>query len=238
MSRRPFAVFDIDGTLIRWQLYHAVVDKLAQSGLLGESALQTIRAARMVWKRRESKTDFHNYEQTLIGEFEKAITNIPTKTFESLTQSVIEEYQNQVYTFTRDLITKLKRKDYVLLAISGSHTELVENVANHYGFDDFLGTVYMRKNYTFTGQKFVPSFDKRSALLSLIEKHQLALHDSYAIGDSPSDASMLEIVENPIAFNPDQKLFQTARKKGWKIVIERKNVVYRLEKKDEQYTLT
>ncbi|MFO0971784.1 MAG: HAD family phosphatase [Candidatus Saccharimonadales bacterium] len=234
---KKFAVFDIDGTLIRWQLYHAVVDRLAQSGLLGESALQTIREARMVWKRRESKTDFHEYEQTLITEFEKAITNIPTKTFESLTQSVIEEYQDQVYTFTRDLITKLKRRDYILLAVSGSHTELVEKVANHYGFDDFLGTVYMRKNYAFTGQKFVPSFDKRSALLSLIEKHQLALHDSYAIGDSLSDASMLEMVENPIAFNPDQKLFQTAKKKGWKIVIERKNVVYQLEKKDEQYIL-
>ena len=27
-----FAVFDIDGTLIRWQLYHAIADELAKSG--------------------------------------------------------------------------------------------------------------------------------------------------------------------------------------------------------------
>ena len=26
---RPFAVFDIDGTIIRWQLYHALADELA-----------------------------------------------------------------------------------------------------------------------------------------------------------------------------------------------------------------
>jgi ornithine cyclodeaminase/alanine dehydrogenase-like protein (mu-crystallin family) len=26
MNKNRFAVFDIDGTLIRWQLYHAVVD--------------------------------------------------------------------------------------------------------------------------------------------------------------------------------------------------------------------
>ena len=29
---RPFAVFDIDGTLIRWQLYHSIADTLARLG--------------------------------------------------------------------------------------------------------------------------------------------------------------------------------------------------------------
>ncbi len=39
---------------------------------------------------------------------------------------------------------------------------------------------------------------------------------------------MLEFVENPIAFNPEDTLFEKAKEQGWKIVIERKNVTYEL----------
>ncbi|MBX4191162.1 hypothetical protein KW794_03685, partial [Candidatus Saccharibacteria bacterium] len=50
--RRPFAVFDIDGTLIRWQLYHSTADTLARLGHIEPKLHQTIKDARMVWKRR------------------------------------------------------------------------------------------------------------------------------------------------------------------------------------------
>jgi phosphoserine phosphatase len=45
------------------------------------------------------------------------------------------------------------------------------------------------------------------------------------------------LVENPIAFNPEKKLFDYAQGKNWKIVLERKNMVYELENKNGQYEL-
>ncbi len=132
---------------------------------------------------------------------------------------------------------KLKSEGYFLLAISGSHHELVEKIANFYGFDDFLGTEYERTDKAYTGKKFTPSTDKESALLGLVKKHGLSLVDSIAIGDSLSDAPMLALAENPIAFNPDKNLFDHAKSKGWKIVIERKNVVYELEYNNGTYGL-
>jgi phosphoserine phosphatase len=48
---------------------------------------------------------------------------------------------------------------------------------------------------------------------------------------------MMDIVENPIAFNPEKKLFEYIGQKGWKIVVERKNMVYELENKDGKYQL-
>jgi phosphoserine phosphatase len=39
---------------------------------------------------------------------------------------------------------------------------------------------------------------------------------------------MLEAVENPIAFNPNQTLYNHAKKRGWEIVVERKDVIYEL----------
>lgn len=48
---------------------------------------------------------------------------------------------------------------------------------------------------------------------------------------------MLEIVEEAIAFNPSEKLFWHATRKGWKIVVERKNHVYELIQRNGTYVL-
>ena len=69
---RPFAVFDIDGTLIRWQLYHAIADKLVSLGFIAPVKFQGIKDSRMVWKRREDSESFKRYELELV----KLYTNI------------------------------------------------------------------------------------------------------------------------------------------------------------------
>jgi phosphoserine phosphatase len=56
----------------------------------------------------------------------------------------------------------------------------------------------------------------------------LALEGSYGLGDTESDAPFLEIVENPIAFNPNYNLKKIAEEKGWRIVVEKKDVIYEI----------
>jgi HAD superfamily hydrolase (TIGR01490 family) len=237
-SMQKFAVFDIDGTLIRWQLYHSLIDKLAKQGQLGQNTSEIIHDARMRWKRRESTNSFSDYEKLLVEIYENGIEKLNPADVDKMVVSVIEQYKEQTYTFTRDLIKDLKQKGYLLFAISGSQTELVKKLAELYEFDDYLGTSYERKGGKFTGRKLFPAADKGVALKSLVEKHSVTLDGSYAVGDSKSDASMMNLVENPIAFNPDQELFNIASQNHWPVVIERKNVVYRLNYKDGTYKLT
>jgi HAD superfamily hydrolase (TIGR01490 family) len=237
VGMKKFAVFDLDGTLIRWQLYHAVVDKLAKAGSLGPDARETLHQARMRWKRREPNYSFRDYEVALINTYEQSVSRIKPSLFDGVMRSVIDEYKDQIYTYTRDLASRLKSEGYVLLAISGSHEELVAAIAVHYDFDDWIGTRYKRKDGAFTGEKYVASHDKRAALKSLITKHNLDIAGSYAVGDSASDAPMLEMVEHPIAFNPDKALYDIATNNGWDIVIERKNVVYALRRTNHTYHL-
>ncbi|MEO8785235.1 MAG: HAD family phosphatase [Candidatus Saccharimonadales bacterium] len=234
---KKFAVFDIDGTLIRWQLYHAVVDRLAGQGLLQPQAKQQLRQARMSWKQRQQPDSFKIYEESLIEIFESALGHLTTQDFDRAVQSITEEYSDQVYTYTRDLIKDLKAQDYTLLAISGSHQELVAIIAQHYGFTDWRGTVYERDGHQFSGKKQVASQNKRAILQELMASHNLTFPGSLAVGDSVSDAPMLEMVEQPIAFNPDRQLFDIAKAHGWKMVIERKNMIYRLESHDGRYLL-
>jgi len=233
---KKFAVFDIDGTLIRWQLYHAVANELLKQGT-NTHLYNDIRVARMKWKQREHHLSFRDYEHALIAAYETTLEDLSTTDFDRAAKAVVNEYKDQVYAYTRDKISELKSQGYTLLAISGSQIELVQAIANYYGFDDCLGTVYKRAGNRFTGEKIIGSADKKNALLQLVKKYDLSLSGSVAVGDSESDIPMLELVEQPIVFNPTRKLFEHAQSAGWQVVIERKNMCYKLKAKNGSYVL-
>ena len=235
---RPFAVFDIDGTLIRWQLYHALADELVRLGEIETKAFEQVKAARMTWKNRSDENSFDKYEIALVNLVNQAVTGISVQAFEAACQAVLAEYKDQVYTFTRDLIKQLKDEDYLLFVISASQAEIVKLLADYYGFDDFGGTVYEQVDGKFTGRSDpLRSQRKPEYLEGLVSKHGADWQGSIAVGDSESDIPMLERVERPIAFNPSKPLFEHASTKGWRIVVERKNMVYELEATDGRYLL-
>lgn len=235
---KKFAVFDIDGTLIRWQLYHSLADTLARQGHINPQLYQDMKDARMAWKRRQGAIDsFKQYELQVIDVYESVLKKLSYAQFEEAVNAVFDEYKDQVYTYTRDLINDLKQRGYTLFAISGSQSEIVAKIAGYYGFDDFVGTTYERVGEGFGGGKTIGSLHKDKTLRSLAKKHDLDFKGSIGVGDSKSDIAMLELVDMPIALNPEAELFKEARKHGWKIVLERKNMVYELEAKDGDYQL-
>lgn len=234
---RPFAVFDIDGTVIRWQLYHAIVDELARQGHIAAEIHQQIRDARMTWKSRRHSGSFSDYEQTLVDAYHAALTDLPVDAYIAAVDHVFETYKDQVYTFTRDLIHDLKEQGYWLFIISGSQQEVIQKLGDYYGFDDVVGTRYEQQAGRFTGQREGVIQRKADILQQLIDKYELSLAGSIAVGDTGSDIAMLEMVEQPIAFNPNHQLFDHARQSGWRVVIERKNMIYNLEPHDGSYLL-
>ena len=227
-SQKKFAVFDIDGTLIRWQLYHAVVHKLGKAGQLAPGDFEAINASRMEWKNRRTNEGFHGYEELLVERLKAALPNVDTATYDELVREVLEEYKDQTFTYTRDLVQRLKADGYLLFAISGSPQEVIDLLAKHHGFDAAIGGQFIRQDGRFTGDYTTPVFDKKAALDSLVEQFGATYDESYAVGDSASDAAMLEAVTHPIAFSHDQNLYKIARAKQWPIVVERKNVIYEL----------
>lgn len=234
---RPFAVFDIDGTLIRWQLYHAIADALVKLGYINTKQYQAVKEARMVWKRRAHQESFKAYERALVKAYDQMITELTVDQFTEATTAVFEEYKDQVHIYTRKLIAELKARSYLLFAISGSQKEIVDKIATYYGFDDCVGSEYVQIGGRFTGGKKITLGDKHRLLEELAQKHHVTFKNSIAVGDSEGDITMLEAVEHPIAFNPSLKLYDVATKNHWQIVIERKNVVYELEYRDGSYLL-
>jgi phosphoserine phosphatase len=70
--------------------------------------------------------------------------------------------------------------------------------------------------------------NKAAIVRRAVEKENLTLEGSVGVGDTESDIPFLEMVSKPVCFNPNQKLYKTAQRLRWNVVVERKDVIYEL----------
>jgi HAD superfamily phosphoserine phosphatase-like hydrolase len=184
----------------------------------------------MQWKNRKNDTSFSQYESVLIDAYLKTLQQIPVAAYQKIIDKVFEEYKDQLFVYSRDLLNDLKQKGYLLFAISGSHDDIVQKFASYHGFDAAIGAELTLKDGAFTGKIKTPVHSKYDALKKLLAQYDVCYINSIAVGDTASDVAILERVANPIAFNPDKTLYNIAKERGWKIVVERKNVIYEIAK--------
>jgi len=161
----------------------------------------------------------------------KNIKGISEKDFTRTSKIVVSRYRNRVYLFTRELIKELKKKDYFLLAISNSPKGILDVFCSEFGFDKVYGRLYeLSTNKHFTG-KIVDEYmiaNKANILRRAVRKNNLTLKDSVGVGDTEGDIAFLKLVDNPICFNPNMKLYRHGKRARWSIVVERKDVIYEL----------
>jgi HAD superfamily hydrolase (TIGR01490 family) len=225
---RKVAVFDIDGTVFRSSLLIELVDALIMEGIFPKKTRKIYARQYQRWLDR--KDSYEKYIKAVILAFESNIKGIDERKFNKVAERVIAFHKNRLYRFTRDLIKKLKKKKYYLLAISHSPMYVVGRFAKSIGFKKVYGRVLETKDYKFTGKTLYEEliFDKSKILKRAIEKENLTLKGSIGVGDTESDIPFLKMVERPICFNPNILLYKYAKKHNWSIVVERKDVIYKL----------
>jgi HAD superfamily hydrolase (TIGR01490 family) len=227
--RRPVAVFDIDGTVFRSSLLIELVDRLVLRGVFPEEARTAYERAQEEWLDR--KADYEPYIRKVVSSFGKHLKGIPYGDVADAAGEVIEEMHHRTYRYTRDMITDLKKRGYYLLAISHSPKFIVDGFAYELGFHKSYGTFYNTgATNRFTGEIEDEHIimNKASILTRAVEKENLTLKNSVGVGDTESDISMLSLVEDPIAFNPNRALYRHATQRLWRIVVERKDVIYEM----------
>lgn len=226
-SPRPVAAFDIDGTVFRSSLLIELVERLIQKGIFPAEVRKEYEDAERDWRDRTG--DYEPFARKVVGVFAKYAKGAPYGEVADAAGEVIEEKKARTYRYTRDLIADLKRRGYYLLAISHSPKFIVDGFAYELGFHKSYGTFYATgATNRFTGEiEDEHIIMNKAAILSrAVEKEGLALKNSVGVGDTESDITMLSLVDRPIAFNPNRALYRYAKKHGWEIVVERKDVIY------------
>ena len=228
--KRKVAIFDIDGTIFRSSLLIELVELLIQREIFPPSARKVYQKTNHSWLSRTGS--YEEYINDVISVFETHLKGISYEDFITAAKDVVEEKRYYVYRYTRDLVRKLKKDGYFLLAISQSPKGILDEFCKELGFDKVYGRFYeLGSTDLFTGETVDIHLisNKANIVKRVVEKEDLTLKDSVGIGDSEGDIPMLEMVENPICFNPNSILYKTAKINKWKIVVERKDVIYEIQ---------
>ncbi len=226
-EKRPVAVFDIDGTVFRSALAFELVEELIARELFPVSAQKSYALEEEEWQRRQGGYDA--YIKKVIEVFKTHAKGLPYGEVADIAGEIIESKKDHVYRYTRDLIAELKAKGYFLLAVSRSPKFIVDGFAYEMGFHKSYGIFYgTGPTDRFTGEiedEYV-IMNKSAVLARALDRDNLTLIGSVGVGDTESDISMLDMVETPIAFNPNRLLYRHATQRNWKVVVERKDVIY------------
>lgn len=228
--KKRVAIFDIDGTIFRSSLLIEVTEAMIQDGIFPAAARRSYARAHKAWLDRSGSYD--DYIMAVVRTYQQYIRGVHYRDFLRVARKVVKFHKNRVYRYTRDLVRSLKKKRYFLLAISLSPKGIVETFAKEMGFDKVYGLLYAvdgAGRYTGGIEEESILRDKGLILRRAIEKEGLTLKSSVGVGDTEGDVNFLKMVERPVCFNPNSKLYAHAKKTGWEIVVERKDVIYELK---------
>jgi len=226
-KKKSLAIFDIDGTIFRKNLQFELLEGLSYEGIFSRKSRDKIVEYYRDWL--ENKRSYESYRKILVKLYRREIRGCKEKEVKRVAKRVAAFHHGRLFLYTAKLFRKLK-KTHFTVAISGSPVEIVSEFNKFLNFDRAYGTVFeLDQNGFYTGrEEYAPVTDKSEILKELISGEGFSLHNSYGIGDTDSDSSFLEMVEHPIAFNPDLSLKMKAERKNWKIVVERKDVIYEI----------
>ncbi len=228
-EKRPVAFFDIDGTVFRSSLLVELVNSLSAKGVFPEDVKDHYLPAYYAWQKREGS--YENYIESLVDAFLKNIKGVSYSTFVELGEVVVNEQSKRVYTYTRDLILKLKKQGYFLVAISQSPKLILDPFCREYGFDVVYGRMYdvgPTDRFTGTVDEVYLIENKAKIANRVFDKYPVLRERSLAVGDTEADIPLLEVVTKAICFNPNKHLYNEALRRSWDVVVERKDVIYRI----------
>ena len=112
-----------------------------------------------------------------------------------------------------------------LVIITSTNSFIVKPICSMLGVSDIISTDLVISDGEFTGevQGVVPFQEgKVIRLYSWLSKTNASLKKSWFYSDSVNDIPLMQIVSNPVAVDPDDKLYNVAKDRDWKIISLRK----------------
>ena len=120
-----------------------------------------------------------------------------------------------------DLIEEHRSRGDTPIIITATNHFLTEPIAGLFGVKHLLATQPEIRNGQFTGRYTgVPTFrEGKVVVLNMwIKEHNESLSGSYFYSDSANDIPLLDLVDHPIAVDPDPTLRLYAEERNWQVI--------------------
>jgi phosphoserine phosphatase len=129
-------------------------------------------------------------------------------------------HYKKVYPGAKELIRFLRKKDYLVIAISRAFEECLLPLQKYLGISLVIGTRFEYKKGGATGKLLNTMWkagSKEKELMEIFKKKNLTTEDSIALGDTEDDFYMMKFVEFPISVNANRALEKMANQRHWPI---------------------
>ncbi len=213
------AFFDVDNTLVQGSsLVHFGRGLAARKYFQYSDVWKFIYAqAKFQLTGRENSDDVAEGRRKALEFIEGRSTAEITELGEEIYDEIIA---TKIWPGTRALAQAHLDAGQQVWLVTATPYELAEIIARRLGLTGALGTVAESVDGVFTGRlvgDILHGLGKAHAVRALAIREGLNLRRCAAYSDSINDVPMLSLVGTAVAVNPDGKLRDVARERGWEI---------------------
>jgi HAD superfamily hydrolase (TIGR01490 family) len=126
-----------------------------------------------------------------------------------------------ILPLAQNLVATHRSNGDTLLIITSTNTFVTAPIAKRFNIEHLLAPKPEWKDGRYTGKvQGVICFQvgKITCLKDWLQTHNESMRGSFFYTDSHNDLPLLELVDNPMAVNPDKILYQYAQNKRWSII--------------------
>lgn len=220
------SIFDVDQTLAKSYYILKFAEHLAHLGLFISTEAEALGSLLNDYRNGLSSYSRASYDVVLT--FARGVKGMKQEKVETAGRHYIKTHEEELFSFTRDLLALLKAEKFRIIAVTASPVEVMGPFSESLGIDATFATVCETVNGIYTGnvsQNLADKDVKRQIIQTYIKENDVNGQVSLGFGDTVTDLAFLEIVGYPVAVNPDNELEQIAKKNGWLICTHDTNIV-------------
>ncbi|WP_188988567.1 HAD family hydrolase [Saccharopolyspora thermophila] len=213
------AFFDVDNTMMMGaSLFHFA------RGLAARKFLTATDLAGFAWQQVKFRIGGRENTQDMQASREQALSFVAGRKVSELVELSEEIYDelmaDRIWAGTRALAQMHLDAGQRVWLVTATPVELAQIIARRLGLTGALGTVAESSNGVYTGRlvgEMLHGRAKAHAVRALAASEGLDLRRCTAYSDSANDIPMLSAVGTAVAVNPDQRLREIARARGWEV---------------------
>ncbi len=207
-------IFDLDETLISIDSDHAWGEYVADQGLVDPAS-----------HRRQNEAFYEDYKRGQLDihaycAFACRVLSLHSMDtlFHHRKRFIEQVITPHVLPKAQALVTQEREQGNHVMIVTATMEFVTRPIADLFGIEDLIAPVPELKDGVYTGNiTGVPSFGegKVTRLKSWLKDNHFEPSSSRFYSDSHNDLPLLELVDEPVAVNPDPKLKAIATERGW-----------------------
>lgn len=211
------ALFDLDNTLLSGDSDYEWGQFLVSKGLVDSASYETANQ-RFYEQYKQGVLDIHEFSAFSFKPLSERDMAELTALHREFMHSVI---QPLMLPAAVELVTQHRAQGHTLMIITATNSFITRPIAEAFGIPHLLATepqiIDGRYTQIIDG---TPCFQggKVTRLQAWLQGSDETLAGSYFYSDSRNDLPLLEMVDNPVAVDPDPTLQSIAQQRGWSVM--------------------